>query len=73
MAMTPKEWVENWKQLGPILEQIETGELQTMDHQAEISAIMEMCDWNIDHFEPEKTSGLVEQQRLFAKLRTDKK
>ena len=64
-----RKFVEHWKQLGPILDQINADELRAMDQQEAIRQIMPMCDWAIEHSEPRTTSGLVEQQRYFAKMR----
>ncbi|MDR3198266.1 MAG: hypothetical protein LBU34_10410 [Planctomycetaceae bacterium] len=74
-ALTPKEWVENWKRVGPILEEIKAQELQLLDRQENrqemIRHLMSMCNWCIEHSEPRLTSGLVEQQRWFAKARNN--
>lgn len=73
MSMTPKQWVDNWSQTARILERIEAEELRALDSQEAIRKIMPMCDWCIEHSEPRTTSGLIEQQRYFAKARTDQK
>jgi hypothetical protein len=73
MAMTPKQWVEHWQRVGPILEQINAEELRAMDAQEAIQRILPMCDWCFEHSEPRTTSGLVEQQRWFAKARMNEK
>ena len=64
-----KPWVENWKRVGPILEQIKAEELRAADYHKELAGLLPMCDLACDHAEPSKTSGLVEQQRLFMKMR----
>ncbi|MDR2169677.1 MAG: hypothetical protein LBP59_06005 [Planctomycetaceae bacterium] len=73
-AITPKEWVENWKRLSPVLDEIKASELRLLDEdeayrKEAIRNLMSMCEWCIDHSEPRLTSGFAEQQRLFAKLR----
>jgi hypothetical protein len=65
--MTPKEWVENWKTLGPILDQIKRDELQSPNYADGLKIISGMLDWVCAHAEPTDTSGLVEMQRIFAK------
>ena len=70
--MTPKQWVENWQRVGPLLEQINAEELRSMDAREAIRRIMPMCDWCFEHSEPRTTSGLVEQQRYFALAREQK-
>ena len=64
-----KRWVETWKQAGPRLEAIHREDLRNFryeDHFAEIDALLEIA---YRFAQPRPTSGLVEQQRLFAKLR----
>jgi len=67
--ITAKQWVENWKRVGPILEKIKAEELRNPDYHKELEGLLPMCDLACAHAEPSKTSGLVEQQRLFAKMR----
>ncbi|MCL2349556.1 MAG: hypothetical protein FWC50_14995 [Planctomycetaceae bacterium] len=69
MTLTPKQWVDTWRKAGEVLERIKAEELLTMDTREAIRQIMPMCDWCIEHSEPRTTSGLVEQQRWFAKMR----
>ena len=69
MALAPKQWVDTWQKAGQALEQIKAEELRVMDSQEAIRQIMPICDWCIEHSEPRITSGLVEQQRWFAKMR----
>ena len=67
--MDEKQWVENWKRVGPILEKIEAEELRSKTNHEAIQRLMPMIDWHIAHAAPTTTSGLIEQQRLFQKLR----
>jgi len=67
--MDEKHWVENWKRVSPILEKIETKELRTKDNTETIRRLIPMIDWCIKRAVPRTTSGLIEQQRLFQKLR----
>ena len=69
MKQDMKEWVENWKRVGPILEQIKAEELRAPDYHKKLEGLLPMCDLACAHAEPSKTSGLVEQQRLFMKMR----
>jgi hypothetical protein len=70
--MDEKNWVENWKRVGPILEKIEAEELRTKDNAEMIQRLIPMLDWCIKRATPRTTSGLVEQQRLFRKLNNQK-
>ena len=69
MSITAKEWVENWKRVGPILEQMKYEELRAPDYHKELEGLLSMCDLACMQEKPSKTSGLVEQQRLFMKMR----
>ena len=69
MTMTAAQWVEHWQRVGPILEQINAEELRAMDVREAIQKILPMCDWCFENSEPRTTSGLVEQQRYFAKMK----
>jgi hypothetical protein len=64
-----KKWVETWKRAGPILEEIRKDELRNFDYQKNKQIIDEMLQWAIDHAKPRLSSGLVEQQRWFMKMR----
>ena len=64
-----KKWVETWKRAGPILEEIRKEELSNFDYRKNKHIIDEMLQWTIDHAEPRMSSGLVEQQRWFMKLK----
>ena len=67
--MDMKQWVDNWKRVGPILEQIEAEELRAPDYEKGICNFAPLLDWCCKHAEPRMSSGLVEQQRWFMKAR----
>ena len=73
MTLTPKQWVDTWQKAGQALEQMETEELRTMDAREAILKIIPICDWCFEHGEPRTTSGLVELQYYFAKMRMGQK
>jgi hypothetical protein len=63
-----RRWVETWRRAGPLLEEIKNRELQAINTQQAIRDIF----GEVDHFRgiPQRsTSGLIEQQKWFAKLR----
>ena len=63
-----KRWVETWRRAGVELEQIEGAELQSLDTQEAVRQIFE----GMDHLicgSGLPTSGLIEQQAWFARLR----
>jgi len=64
-----REWVRNWQETGPILERLRDEEIRNTDTAAAIEALSDAYESARLHWTPPKTSGLVEQQRLFARLR----
>lgn len=64
-----KKWVETWKSAGPALEKIKREELRKFDYSKNLHIIDEMLQWACDHAKPRLTSGLVEQQMLFKKMK----
>ena len=69
MQRDMKEWVENWKRVGPILEQITAKELRAPDYGKGLAGFISTLDWCCRNSEPRKDSGLIEQQRLFMKMK----
>ena len=67
--MDVKQWVDNWQKVGSILEQRENESLRSPDYQEGLKNLTPMFHWVCAHAEPRETSGLVEQQRFFAKIR----
>ena len=64
-----KRWVETWKKASPELSAIRRRELREIDTQTaliNLAGAFESCRL---HFTPTPTSGLVEQQAWFKKLR----
>jgi hypothetical protein len=64
-----RQWVENWKRLGPLLEEIRDRELLSVDTTAAIQALSGLARAARLERPPHPTSGLVEQQRYFRRLR----
>jgi hypothetical protein len=66
-----KAWVEHWKRIGPVLERVRHDELRAMSEEASARAFVSLSEFALDapHPTPRLTSGFVEQQRLFLKLR----
>jgi hypothetical protein len=68
-AEAMKRWGQAWKTAGPLLERIRREELRKLDTLRTIEALTFAIDFSKDPFRPKPTSGLIEQQRLFTKLR----
>lgn len=65
-----KRWAETWERAGRELERIRREELARMTDDDVRRAISDLFSGaSTTDLEPSTTSGLVEQQRLFAKLR----
>ena len=65
-----RRWVNNWKEVGPILEEMKTRELAAMTDADSIRAFNALdCDLNLIWRSSERVNaeGMIEQQRLFMK------
>jgi hypothetical protein len=64
-----KEWVEAWKRAGPILEEERREQIRKTDTMRDLALFD--CDLRflLRTARPKPTSGLVEQQALFARMR----
>ncbi len=65
----PKRWMAAWRLAGADLERIRQSELRRVDTGQAVRALAGAFLYARRHFPPEPTSGLVEQQRWFARLR----
>ena len=70
MAPTPRnddqlrQWVENWKRVGPLLEEIRAAELGSLETERALASLEDAFEDARLRAEPRSTSGLVELQRL---------
>jgi hypothetical protein len=65
-----KRWADTWDSAGKALEALRRRELQAMSDNDIRRAIADIFSGAMpDDLPPRTTSGLVEQQRLFARLR----
>jgi hypothetical protein len=67
-----RAWAQNWIELGPILEAIKRRELEAMtdaDVRAHVEALFAGVNPAECDFPPRHESGLVQQQRWFARAR----
>ncbi len=65
----PKRWMAAWRLAGPDLERIRQSELLRVDTGHAVRALAGAFLYARRHFPPLPMSGLVEQQRWFARLR----
>jgi hypothetical protein len=64
-----RQWVAAWQAAGPELERIRRQELRRIDGKKTIALLCGSADYRVPPRAPKPTSGLVEQQRWFSKLR----
>jgi hypothetical protein len=64
-----REWVQNWKELGPILDAIRQQEIREADNVAGLRQLGRAINYATRTAPPRQESGLVEMQICLAKLR----
>ena len=64
------KWVAAWKRAGHAMEGIRRQELRSASYGANLELIDSMLQWACDNAVPRSSTGLVEQQHLFQRLRT---
>ena len=65
-----ENWARTWAKAGPALAAVRRTELRRFRYEDHLAAIDALLEISARHGSARTTSGLVEQQRLFAKLRT---
>ncbi|MDQ6630978.1 MAG: hypothetical protein M3Y82_04370 [Verrucomicrobiota bacterium] len=66
-----KKYVDTWKVTGPILDRLRREELKNVDTFKSVQALSGSFDFSIAPYRPQATSGLVEQQAWFKKIKSD--
>ena len=64
-----KLWVETWKVAGPMLEAVRKQEVRDMDTREALTALESAFNYSARNLPPRESSGLVEMQKYFSKLR----
>jgi len=64
-----RQWLRNWQEADPVLERLRNEAIRNTDTAAAIEQLSDAFESARLHWTPPTTSGLVEQQRWFAKLR----
>lgn len=64
-----KLWFDSWQNAERALRKIKQDELYNDDYNAHIPAINEMLCWAFDNRKPRRTSGLIDQQKFFMKMK----
>ena len=63
------KWIETWKRAGSALKEVKRRELREYDYFKHQAIIDEMLQWAHDHRKVRLTSGLVEMQSYFLKMK----
>ena len=64
-----RRWVEAWKEAGPELEAIRREEIAKADNYRVVDLLEDAFNAALASRTPEPTSGMIEMQEWFAKLR----
>jgi hypothetical protein len=64
-----RQWVKAWKDAAPELERLRRQELRQLDSYKSIALLCGPADYRVPPRAPKPTSGLIEQQRVFSKMR----
>lgn len=64
-----KRWADTWKQAAPELERLRDEAAKAADSTEAILILNDAFESARQHFPPRDSSGLVEQQAIFRKLR----
>jgi hypothetical protein len=63
------QWVAAWRRAGPELERLRREEARHLDTQQSLRNLARAFEFSRLHNKPSPTSGLIEQQRWFQKMR----
>jgi hypothetical protein len=64
------QWIRNWEAVGPVLARLRDEAIRNTDTATAIEQLSDAFESAQRHWHAPTTSGLVEQQRLFARLRS---
>jgi len=63
-----RQWIRNWEAAGPVLERLRDEAIRNADTAVAIEQLSDAYESARRYWKPPATSGLVEQQRWFARL-----
>ncbi len=67
--VTAKKWIANWRETGPILERLRVKEYRASNLAETLLSLTDVTGASLHAHPPKPDSGIIEMQRLFAKLR----
>lgn len=68
-AAALRRWADTWARAGEALSELKRRELRELDTRLAITQLADAFEYALRHARTSETSGLVMQQRLFARLR----
>lgn len=63
------KWIAGWQNAAPILDKLRIEAIRNSNTASSIEQLSDAFESALRHYKPSNTSGLVEQQRLFARCR----
>ncbi|HCO93162.1 MAG TPA: hypothetical protein DIU00_04290 [Phycisphaerales bacterium] len=63
-----RRWLAGWQKAGSMLERLRAEAIRNSDTAAAIEQLSDAFESALLHYPPAATSGLVEQQQIFARL-----
>ncbi len=64
-------WVNNWKELGPVLERLRIEEYRSANLAETLVSLSDVTEAALKANPPQPYSGIIEMQRWFTKLRNE--
>jgi len=64
-----KSWIQRWRETGEVLSELKLDEFQRSDASEIFLSLTDASEAALIAYPPKLTSGLVEMQRIFRKLR----
>ena len=64
-----RQWIDNWAMAAPVLKRLRREAIRNVDTATAIGQLSDAFEAARCHWQPPATSGLVEQQQWFARLR----
>ena len=64
-----RAWIKNWQELGPILEEVRAEEIRATDTVSAMEVLDGMFTHAVETVPVRESSGLIEQQAIFARAK----
>ncbi|RJP31479.1 MAG: hypothetical protein C4527_07610 [Candidatus Omnitrophota bacterium] len=67
-----KQWAAAWRRASAVLEKERIASMRRDDYDSQLVLLDDAIDWSIKHSPLLQTSGLIEQQAIFQRIREQK-